>query len=59
MIARGFGRMVAISSIAALLPRKMQIHYAASKAGVMALTRCCAEAFAPYNVRVNCVWRPA
>ncbi len=55
MIARGFGRIVLISSIAALLPRKMQIHYASSKAGVMALTRCCAEAFAPHNVRVNCI----
>ena len=55
MIARGFGRIVTISSIAALLPRKMQIHYASSKAGVMALTRCCAEAFAPHNVRINCI----
>jgi 3-oxoacyl-[acyl-carrier protein] reductase len=55
MIQRRFGRMVLISSIAALLPRKVQIHYAASKAGVMALTRCCAEAFAPHNVRVNCI----
>jgi 3-oxoacyl-[acyl-carrier protein] reductase len=55
MIARGFGRMVLISSVAALRPRKMQIHYASSKAGVIALTRCCAEAFAPHNVRVNCV----
>jgi 3-oxoacyl-[acyl-carrier protein] reductase len=55
MIARGFGRIVTISSIAALLPRKMQIHYAASKAGVMALARCCAEAFAPHNVRINCI----
>ena len=55
MIARGFGRIVMVSSIAALLPRQMQIHYSASKAGVMALVRCCAEAFAPHNVRVNCV----
>jgi 3-oxoacyl-[acyl-carrier protein] reductase len=55
MIARGFGRIVLVSSAAALRPRKMQIHYAASKAGVIALTRCCAEAFAPHNVRVNCV----
>lgn len=55
MIARGFGRMVTISSIAALLPRKMQIHYASAKAGVLALTRCCAEAFAPHNVRINCI----
>ena len=55
MIARGFGRIVLVSSAAALRPRKMQIHYASSKAGVIALTRCCAEAFAPHNVRVNCV----
>jgi len=55
MIRRAFGRIVMISSIAALLPRKMQIHYASAKAGVMALTRCCADAFATHNVRVNCV----
>ena len=46
MIDRGSGSIVLISSIAALLPRGMQIHYAASKAGVLALTRCCADAFA-------------
>jgi 3-oxoacyl-[acyl-carrier protein] reductase len=55
MIARQFGRIVLVSSVAALRPRKMQIHYASSKAAVIALTRCCAEAFAPHNVRVNCV----
>ena len=55
MIARSFGRIVLVSSVAALRPRKMQIHYASSKAGVIALTRCCGEAFAPHNVRVNCV----
>src|SRR5215831_11756176 len=54
MLRRGFGRIVTVSSIAALRPRKMQIHYAAAKAGVIAMTRCCAEAFAPH-VRVNCV----
>ena len=55
MIQRRFGRMVTISSVAALRPRKMQIHYASAKAGVIAFTRCCAEAFAPHNVRINCV----
>jgi len=55
MIARRFGRIVTISSVAALRPRKMQIHYASAKAGVIAFTRCCAEAFAPHNVRINCV----
>ena len=55
MIRRNFGRVVMISSVAALLPRKAQIHYASAKAGVMALTRCCADGFASHNVRVNCV----
>jgi 3-oxoacyl-[acyl-carrier protein] reductase len=53
MIARRFGRIVTLSSVAALRPRKMQIHYATSKAGVIAFTRCCAEAFAPHGVRIN------
>jgi 3-oxoacyl-[acyl-carrier protein] reductase len=53
MIARRFGRIVTVSSVAALRPRQRQIHYASAKAGVIAFTRCCAEAFAPHNVRVN------
>ena len=55
MIERGFGRIVLFSSIAALRPRKVQIHYSASKAAIIALTRSCAEAFADHNVRVNAI----
>jgi 3-oxoacyl-[acyl-carrier protein] reductase len=55
MIRRRFGRIVMLSSVAALRPRARQIHYSASKAGVIALTRCCAEAFAPHNVRMNAI----
>jgi 3-oxoacyl-[acyl-carrier protein] reductase len=55
MIERKFGRIVTISSIAGLRPRQMQIHYSTAKAGVIAFTRCCAEAFGPHNVRINCV----
>jgi 3-oxoacyl-[acyl-carrier protein] reductase len=54
MLAQNYGRIVFISSVAALRPRKMQMHYSASKAAVSALVRCCAEAFAPH-VRVNCI----
>jgi len=52
MLEHQYGRIVCLSSVAALRPRQRQIHYAASKAAVIALVRCCAEAFAPY-VRVN------
>jgi 3-oxoacyl-[acyl-carrier protein] reductase len=46
--------MVCVSSVGALGPRRMQIHYASSKAAVIAMVRCCADAFAPH-VRVNCI----
>jgi 3-oxoacyl-[acyl-carrier protein] reductase len=53
MVKRRFGRIVMLASVAALRPRARQIHYSASKAGVIALTRCLAEALAPHNVRIN------
>jgi 3-oxoacyl-[acyl-carrier protein] reductase len=55
MIERRYGRIVTTASVAALRPRKMLIHYSTAKAGVIAFTRSCAEAWAPYNVRINCV----
>lgn len=54
MIARQYGRIVCISSIAALRPRPRQIAYAASKAAVIAFARSCSEAFAPH-VRINSI----
>lgn len=53
MVRRKFGRIVMLSSVAALRPRARQIHYSSAKAGVIALTRCLAEALAPHNVRIN------
>ena len=55
MIERQFGRIVTLSSIAGLRERENQVHYSASKAAVIAFTRCCAQAWARHNVRVNCV----
>jgi 3-oxoacyl-[acyl-carrier protein] reductase len=55
MLERGYGRIVTISSIAGLRARQNQVHYSASKAGVIALTRCCAEAWANRGIRINCV----
>lgn len=55
MIERGFGRIVNVASLAGIILKKDMIHYATTKAAVISLTRHCAEAFAPRNVRVNCV----
>lgn len=55
MIARKFGRIVNISSISGLRPRPMSIAYAASKAGLIGLTKSLAEALAPHNIRVNAI----
>jgi len=55
MQQRNFGRIVTFSSIAGLRPRMNQIAYSASKAGVIAMTQCMAEAWAGDGIRVNCV----
>lgn len=55
MIQRNFGRIVALSSVAALRGRKHQAAYSASKAGVIAFVRCWSDALAPHNIRVNAI----
>ena len=55
MIARRYGRIVNVSSLAGLKMKARMIHYATTKAAVISFTRHCAEAFAPHNIRVNCV----
>lgn len=55
MIGREYGRIVNISSIAGLKVKGRMISYATTKAALISFTRNCAEALAPYNIRVNCV----
>ncbi len=55
MIQREYGRILLMSSIAALRERENQVHYSASKAAVIAMTRCLAQAWAKHNIRVNCI----
>ncbi len=55
MIARRFGRIVNISSLAGVVKKKDLIHYATTKAAVISFTRHCSDAFASHNIRVNCV----
>ncbi|GAA4923729.1 SDR family oxidoreductase [Streptomyces coeruleoprunus] len=49
------GVVVNNASVAGWRAQAGQAHYAAAKAGVMALTRCAALEAAPYGVRVNAV----
>lgn len=55
MVARGGGRIVNVSSTAAFLGPTKGVHYAASKGGVIALTRSLARSLAPYRIAVNAV----
>jgi 3-oxoacyl-[acyl-carrier protein] reductase len=55
MIAQGGGAIVNMGSICAWRAEAGQSAYAASKAGILALTRCAAIEAAPHNVRINAV----
>ena len=55
MIAQKFGRVVNVSSIAALAVRPDQLPYAAAKAGVISLTKSCCGPLAAHNIRINAV----
>jgi len=55
MVPRGIGVVVNNASVLGWRAQAGQAHYAAAKAGVMALTRCAALEAAPYGVRVNAV----
>src|SRR5690242_9776324 len=55
MYSRGAGVVVNNASVLGWRAQAGQAHYAAAKAGVMALTRCAAMEAAPHGVRVNAV----
>ena len=55
MQPRGAGVIVNNASVLGWRAQKEQCHYAAAKAGVMALTRCAALEAADYGVRINAV----
>jgi len=54
MLAADGGRIVNLSSLGGLRPWSMNVHYCASKAGVIMMTKALAKAFAP-KVTVNSV----
>jgi NAD(P)-dependent dehydrogenase (short-subunit alcohol dehydrogenase family) len=55
MMERKYGRIVNISSVIGRMGNRGQANYAASKAGMIALTQTCAKEFASKGVTVNAV----
>jgi 3-oxoacyl-[acyl-carrier protein] reductase len=55
MVPRGRGVIVNNASVLGWRAQAGQAHYAAAKAGVMALTRCAAVEAAPSGIRINAV----
>lgn len=56
MIAKGNGRIINVGSLAGrAMPMIAGPHYAASKAGLVGLTRAAARDLAPYGITVNCI----
>jgi len=55
MIKQGGGKIINISSVAGIVPLRLQSAYVAAKAGVTNLTRAIALELAPHNINVNVI----
>ena len=55
MVEQGYGTIINMSSITAVLTTQDQAAYAASKGAVHPLTKSMALALAPYDIRVNVI----
>ncbi len=55
MRQNGYGRIINISSMAAIAPPAPNCHYSAAKAGILGFTRDLALEMAPFNICVNAI----
>jgi len=55
MIERRYGKIVNVASTSGMIGHKENYHYAAAKAGIIALTKSLAKELAQYRINVNCI----
>lgn len=55
MIRRGFGRIINVSSVWGICGASCEVHYSASKAGLIGFTRALAKELGPSGITVNCI----
>ncbi len=55
MLKRRYGRIIGISSVVGATGNPGQANYAASKAGLVAMSKCLASEVATRNITVNCI----
>lgn len=55
MISRKEGKIIYTSSIWGMVGASCEVHYSASKAGLIGMTKALAKELAPSNIQVNCI----
>ena len=55
MITRGYGRIINIASIGGVTRGVEQVHYSASKAGLINFTKSLARIYGKYGINTNCI----
>lgn len=55
MMPQKYGSIINISSIWGISGASCEVHYSASKGGIIAFTRALAKELGPSNIRVNCI----
>ena len=55
MIENNYGNIINIASVYGKIASNRSLHYCASKAAIMQMTKALALEWAPFNIRVNCI----